>query len=120
MFRNLIIGLSVVLFGIGCGQSLQAQPAPPPAQDQMGPPQGALADVAQPGRWPMIVPSPQGQVTIFQPQLDDFQGDHLTARTAVLVEGAPAAGGAAPQATYGAVWLDSRVQIDRTSRTVQT
>src|SRR5947207_2780612 len=108
MTRNISIALMVALLALGGVQAVQAQPAPGalPAQDQMAPPQGALADLAQPGRWPMIVPSPQGQVTIFQPQLDDFQGDRLTARAAVLVEGAPAAGGAAPQATYGAVWLD--------------
>ena len=55
-----------------------------------------------------------GQVTIFQPQLDNFQGDQLSAHAAVAVQMPGAA-----QPTYGAIWLQSQVSIDRAARTVQ-
>jgi hypothetical protein len=54
------------------------------------------------------------QVTIFQPQLDEFQGDQLSARAAVSVQ---MQGQDTP--VFGAVWLTSRVATDRVARTVQ-
>ncbi len=66
-------------------------------------------------RWPMMTTASNGaQVTIFQPQLDDFQGDQLSAHAAVAVQMPGAA-----QPTYGAIWLQSQVSIDRAARTVQ-
>ena len=68
-----------------------------------------------PSRWPMMTTTSGGaQVTIFQPQLEDFQGDQIKAHAAVAVQ-APGQ----QQPTYGAVWLQSQVSIDRVARTVQ-
>jgi len=83
------------------------------AQDQptTAPPLSA-DDLA--GRWPMHVSSDAGDITVFQPQLDDFQGDQISARAAVSV--------AVPnqqQPIFGAIWLQSRVSTDRVARTVQ-
>lgn len=64
-------------------------------------------------RWPVQVDTSAGQVTVFQPQLEDFVGDTLKARAAVSVQ----ATGAQP--TFGCVWLQSRVATDRVARTVQ-
>ncbi len=75
-----------------------------------------MADVApQPSRWPMHVTASDGaDVTIYQPQLESFQGDTLDGRAAVAV---------VPQnqqePVFGAVWLQSRVETDRVSRTVR-
>jgi hypothetical protein len=68
-----------------------------------------------PSLWPMHAFTADGaQVTIFQPQLADYQGDTLTGRAAVAV---------APKdsldSVFGAVFLTSRVSIDRVARTVQ-
>jgi hypothetical protein len=65
-------------------------------------------------RWPVQVSTDHGTVTIFQPQLEDFQGNQLSGRAAVSIQ---AAGQAEP--TYGAIWIQSRVSIDRVARTVQ-
>ena len=85
-------------------------------------PAGTRADVtvADPGantpsRWPMHVTSAEGaDVTIFQPQLEDFSGDTITGRAAVAVI---PAGQQTP--VFGAIWLESRVETDRSTRMVQ-
>jgi hypothetical protein len=76
----------------------------------------AIAQTAPPAtsKWPVQVQTSNAQVTIFQPQLDDFQGDQLSARAAVSVQ---INGQQAP--VFGAVWLQSRVATDRVARTVQ-
>jgi hypothetical protein len=73
------------------------------------------AGPVQPSRWPMHVTSAEGaDVTIFQPQLEDFQGNTLTGRAAVAVI---PSGQQTP--VFGAIWLQSRVETDRSARTVQ-
>jgi hypothetical protein len=72
-------------------------------------------NLAEPSRWPMHVTSAEGaDVTIFQPQLEDFQGDTLDGRAAVAVTPA-----GQQQPVFGAIWLQSRVETDRSARTVQ-
>ena len=66
-------------------------------------------------RWPVQVETSVGQVTVFQPQLENFQGDQLDARAAVSVQ--PDDSSKPP--IFGAVWLTSRVSTDRVARTVQ-
>jgi len=83
------------------------------AQDQpAAAPPPAAADSA--GRFPMHISSDAGDITVFQPQLDDFQGDQISARAAVSV-----ASPNQPQPIFGAIWLQSRVSTDRVARTVQ-
>jgi hypothetical protein len=76
-----------------------------------------LADTSpadKPSRWPLHAQTSDGSdVTIFQPQMDDFQGDTLTAHAAVAVSAQ-----GATQPVYGAIWLQSRVSTDRVARTV--
>jgi hypothetical protein len=77
----------------------------------------AMADTtpATGTNWPKMTTASNGaQITIFQPQLDDFQGDQLSAHAAVAVQ-MPGQS----QPTYGAVWLQSQVSTDRVARTVQ-
>jgi hypothetical protein len=72
-------------------------------------------ETAAPSRWPMHTTATDGaDVTIFQPQLEDFQGDMISARAAVAVvqQGEE-------QPIFGAIWLQSRVATDRTACTVQ-
>jgi hypothetical protein len=81
----------------------------PPAQTTAG-----VNDAFSSTQWPMQVPTPDGQVTVFEPQLEDFQGDTLKARAAVSV-----AQPAGQSPLFGAIWLDSRVATDRVTRTVR-
>ena len=102
MFRRIIAVLAIVgglLAVSGCVYAVDEGPAagadsPPPAQ---------------PSRWPMHATTSDGaEVTIFQPQLQDFQGDIISARAAVAVTPANA-----QEPIFGAIWLESRVATDR-------
>jgi len=115
MFRQ-IISLMLVMWGLTmmpvCSRTEAVASPGPDSGAAAPPPEG---QPAQPSRWPMHVTSADGaDVTIFQPQLEDFQGDTLTARAAVAVTPA-----GQQQPVFGAIWLQSRVQTDRSARTVQ-
>jgi len=71
---------------------------------------GALAQEAQ-DPWPKRLEHPKGAVVMYQPQLEDFQDDKLTARAAVSVKTKEMK---AP--LFGAVWLSGRVVTDRDTR----
>jgi hypothetical protein len=63
--------------------------------------------------WPREIIVPEGEIVIYQPQLETFKGDKLTARAAVSVT---RKGETEP--VFGAVWFDARVQTDRDTRIV--
>jgi len=71
---------------------------------------GRLALAAQ-DTWPKRFEHPKGTVVMYQPQLEDFKDDKLTARAAVSVKTKEMK---AP--VFGAVWLAGRVLIDRDTR----
>jgi hypothetical protein len=64
--------------------------------------------------WPREIVSPQGIITIYQPQIASFQGNALGARAAISMTP-----NGKDEPVFGAVWLDCRVSTDRTSRTVR-
>jgi hypothetical protein len=61
--------------------------------------------------WPKRFEHPKGTVVMYQPQLEDFQGDRLTGRAAVSVKKTDMK---AP--VFGAIWLSAKVTIDRDTR----
>ena len=61
--------------------------------------------------WPKRFEHPKGTVVMYQPQLEDFKDDVLTARAAVSVKTKKMK---AP--VFGAVWLSGRVLTDRDTR----
>jgi hypothetical protein len=99
--------LSVALLSMLATVAL-SQNAPPP-------PNEVTIDSNQlTSRWPLQVNGSDAQITIFQPQLEDFQGDTLKARAAVSIQP-----NGQDQPIFGAVWITSRVATDRVARTVQ-
>ena len=64
--------------------------------------------------WPREIQSPEGTITIYQPQVDSFKQNQLSARTAVSII---RTGSSEP--VFGAIWIDCRVLTDRPSRTVR-
>jgi hypothetical protein len=80
----------------------QETPAAPPAP--------AGAPVTQ---WPQRVDSPDGLITVYQPQPAQFEGDTLTARAAVSLT---PPGATEPQ--FGALFFTARVATDRDTRIV--
>jgi hypothetical protein len=72
----------------------------------------ASVNAAQPS-WPREIKVPEGEIVMYQPQLESFKGDKLTGRAAVAVT---PTGKTEP--VFGAVWLAARVSTDRNTRTV--
>ena len=71
------------------------------------------AKAAEP-KWPRDIQAREGKIVIYQPQLESFKGDKLTARAAVSVT---PKGKATP--VFGAVWFSARVSTDRNTRMVR-
>lgn len=65
-------------------------------------------------RWPMRFTIPQGELTVYQPQLTDFQNNKMTGRAAVSIQSADN-----EEPVFGAIWLVSNVSTDRAARTVK-
>lgn len=63
------------------------------------------------GSWPKRFEHPKGTVVMYQPQLESFKDDQLTARAAVSVKTKEMK---AP--VFGALWLSGRVLTDRDQR----
>ncbi|MHC4749807.1 MAG: hypothetical protein ACYTFW_08015 [Planctomycetota bacterium] len=63
--------------------------------------------------WPRDIVVPEGTISLYQPQLESFNGDRLTARAAVSVT---SKGETEP--VFGAVWIAARVSTDRDTRIV--
>ena len=65
------------------------------------------------GGWPREISTAKGLIVLYQPQVEEFDGNRLSARAAVSVT---LSGSTEP--VFGAVWFDSRVDTDRDARTV--
>ncbi len=63
--------------------------------------------------WPRRFEHPKGTVLLYQPQLETFQGDRLTARAAVSVQKKEW-----KQPVFGVVWITARALTDRDTRQV--
>ena len=61
--------------------------------------------------WPRQIQAESAIVTLYQPQLEAFEGNILKARAAVEVD----TGGA--ESVFGAVWMTAQIQTDRDDRT---
>ncbi|MFO1463832.1 MAG: hypothetical protein U1F66_08630 [bacterium] len=64
--------------------------------------------------WPREITLPKASIVIYQPQPETFEGNHLTARSAVSVTMKDN-----PEPVYGAAWYDATVATDRDARTVE-
>lgn len=76
-------------------------------QDQ---PDDATADQLA---WPHEIIVPRTRIVMYQPQLETFSGNILTARAAVSVTPTEA-----EEPIFGAVWFQARVETDRDQRTI--
>jgi hypothetical protein len=103
--------LSVVSFAsLGAAVlAAQAPPAPPPKQT------APLSKLAAPldGGWPREVRTSAGVFTVYQPQVDSWDGSRLALYAAVSLKEKE---DAAP--IYGVVWADGRTVVDKEARLV--
>jgi hypothetical protein len=72
------------------------------------------ASVAQELNWPHEIDVAEGKITIYQPQIDEFEGQTIKGRSAVAVT---LKGKTEP--VFGAIWLTARVLTDRDTRTAE-
>ena len=63
--------------------------------------------------WPREIDDPRARILIYQPQVDSFVQNDLTARAALSVT-TPGS----DQPVFGTAWMESRVSTDRDDRTV--
>lgn len=63
--------------------------------------------------WPREIRTPEADIVIYQPQLETFDGNKLTARAAISVTRKDA-----DEPVFGAIWFASRVSTDRDERLV--
>ena len=78
-----------------------------------GPQSAALAQSATPGEipvdsWPRMVAAGGDKLTVYEPQVESWQGNVLRARAAIGVE-TPAL----PKPTYGVVYYTARTEVDK-------
>ena len=64
--------------------------------------------------WPREIDTDKGNILLYQPQVDSLNGDKLSSRAAVSIT---LKGKSDP--IYGAVWLESRLSIDREARSAE-
>ncbi len=64
--------------------------------------------------WPRELQAKKAKIIIYQPQLESFKGDKVTARAAVSVQTQEM-----KQPVFGVVWFGSRIATDRDTRTVE-
>src|SRR5258708_4383884 len=119
-------GVTLAMLGLtsGCTASADSYGPPLPADTYAAaPPQSSAAQPAAPQlgspaqgytQWPLRIETPSGQIAVYQPQPETFEGDKLTARAAVSLTPP-----GAPEPVFGAMWLHARVATDRDTRTVR-
>ncbi|HSV26681.1 MAG TPA: hypothetical protein VLH60_02205, partial [Sedimentisphaerales bacterium] len=64
-------------------------------------------------QWPKIMNTPDGRVMVYEPQVETFEDERLTARTAVSVQIYPDS-----PLVFGVAWFDSQVNVNRSAGTV--
>jgi hypothetical protein len=102
------VTLAMLGMASSCATNAQSYSPPPPGETY-----AAQAYSRQPTQWPLRVDTSSGQIAVYQPQPETFEGDKLAARAAVSLTPAGAA-----DPVFGALWLQARVATDRDTRTV--
>src|SRR5271157_1863452 len=111
IFERFIV--HVLVFSIGLGSPILAiaqtvgNPAKPAAQTTPKPP-------PSPGDpWPRMVTYQGATISIYQPQIESWKGNQLSARSAVKVKtsGTQSTG-------YGVIWFTAQTEVDKVNRVV--
>jgi hypothetical protein len=103
---KLIVLLLALYVSGASGPGLLAQMARSAAGDHRG---GAVTDQG----WPRSFVDGAISFSVYQPQIEQWQGNRIEARAAVAVTG-----GQSKQATYGVLWFSARTEIDKFTRLV--
>ena len=63
--------------------------------------------------WPRVIKNPAGTLTVYQPQIEQWNGIRIASRAAVSLQ--PSDGS---QPIYGVVWMTARADVDKAARVV--
>ena len=101
--------------GPGPGTAAQVTPVPSAGGASSGAaPTSAVPQAVVDEHWPREASSGGDHVTVYQPQVDSWDGSLLRAHAAVAVK----TGDAKAAPTYGVVWVTVRTDVDRETRLV--
>ncbi len=109
-------------FAVACSSHGDAVPSATPAAGPQSAGEGATepasnvgtAEVPPDGGWPKTLSSGSLEMTVYQPQLDAWDGNRLELHAAASV-GEPGA----EARTFGVIWLQARSQVDKDTRMVE-
>jgi hypothetical protein len=110
--------LHLLVVGALIGPVAAVAQAPPQAANPTAKPAAKPAKSAATGDsvdygWPRQIPSGGTTFTVYQPQLEKWEGDRLELRSAVAVKEA-----GAEEPTYGVIALVGRTEVDKVNRQV--
>jgi len=112
--------LAALLAAVGCGPKAPPpqstwNPPPDPAMAMNGGPSGApgpeLAEVSD--HWPRQFQLPDAAATVYQPQVESWDGNELSFRIAVGLKPSSSS-----EEVFGVVWGVARTDVDRVARHV--
>lgn len=68
--------------------------------------------------WPKEIKTEKAVIVIYQPQVESFDGNSLSARSAVSVEMTGGKEGEKKEPVFGVIWMAAKVETDREKRMV--
>lgn len=104
----------LLVFSIGLGSPLLALPQTPPTTPAAQTTAKAAPPPLSPNDpWPRVVPFQGSTISIYQPQVESWNGHQLSARSAVKVQKP------GKQAIdYGVIWFTAQTEVDKVNRLV--
>ena len=109
----IVVSLAVSLSAAGAQFSLQNHPQGRPSAGKTQAATGAGGVNSADSGWPRTISSGAEEISVYQPQLEKWEGDELAAYAAVSVKNA-----GREQPTYGVVWFTARTEVDKVNREV--
>ena len=98
-----------VSLGSPCLSVAQTSGNPAPASPGGQTSAAASGDPNEP--WPRVTTYQGATVSIYQPQIENWTGNQLSARAAVRIQ-------SADKTDYGVIWLTARTEVDKVNRVV--
>lgn len=62
--------------------------------------------------WPKVITAPNGEITVYQPEPENLNGNIVSGRAAVAVKHKDS-----KRPTFGAIWITGTLEVDRETRT---
>ena len=109
----IVVSLAVSLSAARAQSSLPDHPQGRPSAGTAQAATGAGGVTSADRGWPRTISSGADEISVYQPQLEKWEGDELAAYAAVSVQNA-----GKEQPTYGVVWFTARTEVDKVNREV--